>query len=192
MTDQDRVGPDGCQGARKPVSGASRWIATICPESFAPAAFCRRAALTVLFLSYGLGTSQLLARTLKELSGSLRTADHVHLTTRRAGDTLLITLRIDPGYHVNANPASNEYLIPTSVAFEGVTPQRIAYPPAASFKPAFTDEPISVFEGTAIIAATFPPGVLDRVQEAGFTLTAQACTTAICLPPDDISGRATW
>ena len=126
------------------------------------------------------------------VSTGLSTEDHVHVTARRAGDGVLITLRIDPGYHVNANPASNEDLIPTSIAFEEATPERIAYPPALLFKPAFTEEPIKVYQGTVTIAATFSPGALDRARELGFTVTAQACTEPICLPPDDISGRATW
>lgn len=124
--------------------------------------------------------------------GSLRTEDHVHVNARRAGDALLITLHIDPGYHINANPASEEYLIPTSIAFEGVAPERIAYPPATHFRPAFADEPIDVYESTVVVAATFLPGVLDRTLDLGFTVTAQACTKEICLPPHDITGRAVW
>jgi uncharacterized protein len=124
--------------------------------------------------------------------GELRTRDHVHIAAHKAGDTLLITLRIDPGYHVNANPASNEYLVPTSVAFEGLAPARIAYPPATSFKPAFAEEPIDVYEGTVIVTVAFPARALDRMHELGFTVIAQACTKEICLPPDDITGRASW
>src|SRR5579864_716773 len=74
-----------------------------------------------------------------------RSADHVHVSAGRAGDSILILLRIDPGYHVNANPASEEYLIPTSIAFEHVAPKRIEYPPPVLFKPAFSDETIKVY-----------------------------------------------
>jgi len=94
--------------------------------------------------------------------GGSRTADHVHIAAHKAGNSLLITLRIDPGYHINANPASNDYLIPTSVAFAGITPERVSYPPAIPFTPAFADGPIDVYEGNVVVAATFPPGVLDR------------------------------
>jgi hypothetical protein len=76
---------------------------------------------------------------------------------------VLVRLQIDQGYHVNANPASSEYLIPTSLAFEGVALERIAYPPAAQLKPAFADDPIAVYEGVVTIAAVFPPGTLDRL-----------------------------
>lgn len=116
----------------------------------------------------------------------------MHVSARRAGDSILGLLRVDPGYHVNANPASNEYLIPTSIAFEDIAPERVAYPPALRFKPAFSDEPIDVYEGAVVIRAIFLPGTLDRVPAIGFTVTVQACTEQICLPPDDISSRAAW
>ena len=157
------------------------------------AALCRRMLLILLFLSAcGINTPRVFADTSDEVPGSSRTEDHVHVTARRAGDTLLITLRIDPGYHVNANPASDDYLIATSVAFAGAVPDRIVYPPAMRFKPAFADKPIEVYEGTVIVAATFTTEVLERTHDLGFTVTAQACTKVICLPPNDITARATW
>jgi hypothetical protein len=147
----------------------------------------------LLFLSgYGFNTPRVFADAPNEPPGRSRSEDHVHVTARRAGDALLITLHIDPGYHINANPASDDYLIPTSVAFAGSAPERIVYPPAIPFKPAFAEEPIEVYEGTVVVTATFTTGVLDRVHDLGFTVTAQACTREICLPPDDIPGRATW
>ncbi|MCH8912654.1 MAG: hypothetical protein IIA33_03690, partial [Planctomycetes bacterium] len=54
--------------------------------------------------------------------------------------TLEITLQIADGYHINANPASLDYLIATAVVFDGVSPTRIAYPEASRFKPAFAAE----------------------------------------------------
>jgi hypothetical protein len=147
----------------------------------------------LLFLSAcGFNTPRVFADTSNEAPGSSRTKDHVHVTARRAGESLLITLRIDPGYHINANPASDDYLIATSVAFAGPVPERIVYPPGVPFKPAFADKPIEVYEGTVIVAATFTTEVLERTHDLGFTVTAQACTKVICLPPNDITARATW
>ena len=147
----------------------------------------------LLFLSAcAFDTPRVFADTSKEAPGSSRTEDHVHATARRAGDALLITLRIDPGYHINANPASDDYLIPTTVVFAGSVPERIVYPPATPFKPAFADAPINVYEGTVVVAATFTTGVLERAHDLGFTVTAQACTKEICLPPNDITARTTW
>ena len=132
-------------------------------------------------------------RTAPALGG---TADHVHVVEVRrpslGSHMLLITLRVDPGYHVNANPATSENLIPTSVAFSGAAPEQIAYPPPSRFKPRFADDMLDVFEGTVVITATFPAGALDRMHGLSLTVTAQACTAEICLPPDEIPARATW
>jgi hypothetical protein len=149
----------------------------------------------LLLMAYSLATPHVFAETPTAVSANLRTEDHVHVSARRespASDAIVIALQIDPGYHVNANPASNEYLIPTSVAFSGSAPERVVYPPARHFKPAFADKPIDVYEGAVVITATFAPGALDRAHDLDFTVTAQACTERICLPPDDLIGRAAW
>ncbi|HVB16782.1 MAG TPA: protein-disulfide reductase DsbD domain-containing protein [Stellaceae bacterium] len=119
------------------------------------------------------------------------TADHVHAAAQRMdhGDTILITLEIDPGYHVNANPASEEYLIPTNVVFAGPKPDRVGYPPAIRFKPEFSPKPINVYDGNVVITASFAPGILDRSAPLAIMITAQACTDNICLPPADIPLR---
>lgn len=193
MPRQHKTGPESCQAALAAMNPIPLRTASISLESGWAAVLCRREAMTsVLLFASTIASPDLVAGSSDKGPGSLRTEDHVHVTTHRAGDAILVTLRIDAGYHVNANPASNEYLIPTSIAFDGVIPERIAYPPGTPFNPAFAVEPIDVYEDTVTIAATFPPGTLDQAHDLRFTLTAQACTTQICLPPDDISGRATW
>jgi len=179
--------------APRPVeTTVSRWWANR-SGSLSSAAFCRRTLVILLFLSAcGFNTPRVFADTPNEAPGSSRTEDHVHVTARRAGDDLLITLRIDPGYHINANPASDDYLIPTGVAFAGFAPERIIYPRAIPFKPAFADKPIDVYEGTVVVVAAFPVGALDRTHDLGFTVTAQACKKVICLPPNDIAACVTW
>jgi len=188
MPDQHKTGSESCQAIRMPASVTSPSVASgtwralaaplsrwrnICSGSPCSAAFWRRVVLVLLILSlYGFNSPRVFADTRNEAPGSSRTDD--------------------PGYHINANPASDDYLIPTSVAFAGPIPERIVYPPGIPFKPAFADDPINVYEGTVVVAATFTTGVLDRAHGLGFTVTAQACTKEICLPPNDISARATW
>jgi uncharacterized protein len=114
-------------------------------------------------------------------------ADHVHVVAaaRDTTDTdkLVVTLRIDPGFHINANPASFENLIPTSLMFAGVKPLRVVYPKATRFKPKFLSEALDVYQGTVAIAAYLPKGTFSRSVPLGITVTAQACTDVICLPP---------
>lgn len=115
------------------------------------------------------------------------TRDFVHvLNVRRAAadeDELVVTLRIDPGFHINANPASFEFLLATRLEFVGIAPVRIVYPEPVKFKPKFTDELLDIYEGTVIIHAFFPHGSLSANSALGGAVAAQACTAEVCLPP---------
>jgi uncharacterized protein len=145
-----------------------------------------------LLLALSLNASPLLADRLPSPPPTGGTEDHVRAEVHRASSTsgmLLIILRIDPGYHINANPASNEYLIPTSVAVTGAVPERIAYPPALRFKPKFADDPIDVYEGTVSIAVILPSALHDRMSDLKIKVTAQACTEEICLPPAELPAQ---
>jgi uncharacterized protein len=119
-----------------------------------------------------------------------RTADHIRVTAtaRTTGDhdEIVTTLRIDPGWHVNANPASFDYLIPTSVAFEGLSATRVAYPQAVRIKPTFEPDGLDVYEGVTRIIALFPTGALKDVGSIRGTLTVQACNHEVCLLPAEI------
>lgn len=118
------------------------------------------------------------------------TADHVKMSaTLRAGreyDEIAIALKIDQGYHVNANPASFPYLIPTRVSFEGVVPTSITYPGPILFKPEFAREGIKVYEGTPILGAKFPKGVKQKMKAVRATVSVQACNDKVCLPPSEL------
>lgn len=118
----------------------------------------------------------------------LDSSDHVHVigVMQSGPDAVVITLRIDPGFHINANPASEPYLIPTTLSFAGVRPLQIRYPRAVQFKPTFADGPIEVYEGTITIRASFPQGTLMSGPPPRATLTVQACTETICLRPADL------
>ncbi len=100
------------------------------------------------------------------------------------GDVVTVTLRVDPGYHVQANPPSMEYLIPTTVAFEGVTPSDVRYPAPVQFHAEFADETLDVYDGITDVVAVFPLGTLGETLHG--TVTAQACDDRICLPPAEI------
>ena len=122
----------------------------------------------------------------KKLS-SLSTASHVHITTkvRAAGDRshIIFTLRVDQGYHINANPASLDYLIPTSVVFEELTPTKIIYPSPVRIRPEFAREGLNVYEGEVSIVALVPKEVLNKRKILRAIVSAQACTDQVCLPP---------
>jgi len=118
------------------------------------------------------------------------TASHLHaaMTTRAVNghDEIQIILRIDPGYHVNAHPATFDYLVPTTVAFTRLTPLAIHYPPPVPLRTAFAADTLAVYQGTVTVTAVFPAGALAKPREIRATLTAQACTDHTCLPPAKI------
>ncbi len=119
------------------------------------------------------------------------TEDHVRIESvaRESGDqdSITVTLVIDPGYHINANPASYKGLIPTTLSFTGLNPSRIIYPMRTSFQPKFANETIDVYQGTVKIIAIFAKGTLTQQTRLRGSVLAQACTDQICLPPAEIS-----
>jgi hypothetical protein len=85
-----------------------------------------------------------------------------------------VHLRIDRGWHVNANPASGELLIPTRV--EGAV-RGLRYPAAKRVQLAFADAPLAVYEGQAVVRGEAAPGAGE------VSLVYQACDDQRCLPP---------
>jgi len=85
---------------------------------------------------------------------------------------LRVTIR--EGWHVNANPASFPYLIPTEI--QGSV-RNLRYPEGEDFRFAFSDESLSVYSGTVSIA-----GEIDR-KESALLLRYQACDDRRCLAP---------
>ena len=79
------------------------------------------------------------------------TADHVRIVSvdyaRGEEDRMIVMVVIDPGFHINSNPASFDYLIPTTLTISNQAPVRVVYPEAVSFKPKFADQAINVYEG---------------------------------------------
>ena len=98
-------------------------------------------------------------------------------------DEILITLTIDPGYHVTANPASLDYLIPTVLTVPGAPEARVTYPAGQIFRPKFSPEGISVYEGSVEIKAELQKGALASATREPLQVEVQACTVQICLPP---------
>jgi thiol:disulfide interchange protein DsbD len=110
-----------------------------------------------------------------------------------AGETAVtvVTVTVKPTWHVNSNAPLDEFLIPTAVTLElptGWAADKPVFPPHRSVKLAFSEEPVSVFEGSfdvtvAIHAAagTNMPAELKGVVEA------QACNDKVCLAPAEVA-----
>lgn len=97
----------------------------------------------------------------------------------------LVLLNIEPGYHVNANPATYPYLIATEVIadkIEGLEVGIPIYPAAKTQKFDFADEPLAVYEGQ--VEVKLPLKV--RRKESGslpLQVRVQACDHEKCFPP---------
>ena len=104
---------------------------------------------------------------------------------KRAGDDVegTITAKIADGWHVNSNQPSEDFAIPTELVLDADNVE-VSYPPHAMKAFEFTNgKPLAVFDGTFLIPfrAKLKPGA--TALEA--TLTYQACSDKVCLPPNE-------
>lgn len=102
-----------------------------------------------------------------------------------------VRLRIAEGFHVNANPPSDKFLIATAVEAspaEGITPGAPAYPPGVTKKYAFSDKPLNVYDGE--VSIRLPLSADAGAAKGGRTLrasvTVQPCSDTECFPPRTI------
>jgi hypothetical protein len=76
-------------------------------------------------------------------------AEKTQIEAGNSGEAVL-KLKIQPPFHVNSNPPSESYLIPTAVEFEskdGLTFEKPMYPSGESKKFQFSEKPLLVYEG---------------------------------------------
>nr|MBA3891912.1 DUF255 domain-containing protein [Gemmatimonadaceae bacterium] len=117
------------------------------------------------------------------------TAD-VERATIRPGETFTvrITLDVADGWHVNANPASAEFLIATTADVRSELPieaERIDYPAPKRLRAAYSESEIDVYEGRVEIVATcrLAEPVEDGVSKGVIRalVAFQACDEQSCL-----------
>ena len=103
-----------------------------------------------------------------------------------------LQLKIAAGWHINANPAGQDYLIPTTVELDANAPVEIvdiAYPKGRSMRFEFSDEPLNVYEENLTISLRLKqkPNVQGK-KNAPITLklTYQPCNDTECLFPETL------
>jgi len=105
---------------------------------------------------------------------------------KREGNSLTVTALLDiaKGWHVNANPASFDFLISTSVDVRedsGKAEVEPVYPKAHAMATPLGD--IKVYEGKVSIPVKVTlPGNAENLR---LLVRAQACKDATCLAPSD-------
>lgn len=128
-------------------------------------------------------------------AGMTQSSDRVHLQLGPGADDqeLVVTLNIDDGWHVNANPASLDFLIPTTVSTR-IAGQPVAtpaaYPPGKSSGISLQDTDIKVYDDDTEIRLQLDPTVIDQLDQGApltVSVRVQSCNdTGICLAPSDL------
>jgi uncharacterized protein YyaL (SSP411 family) len=103
-------------------------------------------------------------------------------------------LRLDvaAGWHLQANPAGESFLVATAVAAapgSAVELRHVVYPPGAPLRVAFAERTLDVYQGQVELAGELrQPAAGSSAPPAGdgapgLTLTCQLCDDRRCLPP---------
>lgn len=107
-----------------------------------------------------------------------------------------VTLSISAGFHVNANPATFSYLIPTEVTtgpIEGIAAGKPVYPVAVKRKFQFANEPLNVYEANAQIRLPLraEKSAAKGARSLPVYVRVQACDHEQCFPPATITTTMT-
>jgi len=104
---------------------------------------------------------------------------------------LAVVAKVTPGYHINDHKPTLDYLIPTELTLAPppqATVEQVVYPKGEPKKFAFSDMPLSVYEGSVAIGALLKAGRTAKpgVYALQGKLTYQACNDHACLPPASV------
>jgi thiol:disulfide interchange protein DsbD len=109
------------------------------------------------------------------------------LEVRAPGEgSLEIRVTLAPGWHVNSHEPSEEYLIATNATLDpasGVRFGEATYPPGKTMDFAFSESPLSVYEGTFSIAVPVTWDASRPEPALSGSLEYQACDDKRCLAP---------
>lgn len=103
----------------------------------------------------------------------------------------LVLLDVKEGWHINANPPSQEHLIPTKVTFKSKAGAKLSdpkYPKGHGFKFEGEEAEVDVYEGEVAIrgVVTVPEKAAGQMDEMEISITYQACNDTGCRPPKTI------
>jgi hypothetical protein len=104
--------------------------------------------------------------------------------------TVKLRLQLRPGYHVNSNTPSDEYLIPLKLtwAADPLKVEQVIFPKPQMEKYQFSEKPLSVFSGDFDVITKFKVAPNAPAGPALGTgkLRYQACNDRMCLPPKTV------
>lgn len=102
-----------------------------------------------------------------------------------------VVARIDEGFRIQANPASEPFLVPARLELPGDERVRVGtpvYPPGKAYRLRGADEDLSVYQGTVVIRVPLEARPVDGDASPGEIILAgrlhyQACNELVCLRP---------
>jgi len=102
-----------------------------------------------------------------------------------------IPVSILPGFHVNSNTPTEDYLIPLSLKWTSLGALgggQVTYPKPTLEKYEFADQPLSVYTGNFDLAVSFKvaPNAAAGPGVATGKLSYQACNNKACFPPKTV------
>jgi DsbC/DsbD-like thiol-disulfide interchange protein len=100
----------------------------------------------------------------------------------------VVRIKITDGYHINANPPSFPYLIPTQLDLTpaaGISVDFITYPNGLTKKFSFDERPLSVYEGETDLKVRLSAAKNATPGEHNLSakLRVQACDDQVCYAP---------
>ena len=150
----------------------------------------RGLALFILIGTAFLLSKPVIASDSSEVVTELKT--YISRDAVRPGETFkaAVRLKIGSGWHINANPASDELLIPTSLEIEDDAGLfhvlDIAYPESRPTRLGFSESDVAVYSESATIGALLRADAAPKPGTYKLTgkITWQACNDVSCLPPE--------
>jgi hypothetical protein len=120
--------------------------------------------------------------------GVVRAAGKAVEITAGGSEEAVVKVAVLPGYHVNANPASDTYLKATELeipAAGGISVGFLSYPNPLVKKFAFSEKPLAVYEGETSIKVLLKVDKSAKrgTQDLAGKLRVQACDDQVCYPP---------
>ena len=103
-----------------------------------------------------------------------------------------VVAEIASGYHINDHKPSLDYLIPTELKLEpdkSIEVTKIDYPKGELLRLAFSDTPLSVYQGKIVVGTTLK--VAPATAPGSYTMKGkfayQACNDHACFPPTSVA-----
>ncbi|HEX8396509.1 MAG TPA: protein-disulfide reductase DsbD domain-containing protein [Pyrinomonadaceae bacterium] len=117
-------------------------------------------------------------------------AEKMQIEAGNSGEAIL-KLKIQPPFHVNSNPPSEDNLIPTTIEFEsknGLTFEKPNYPVGELKKFQFSEKPLLIYEGEIEIKLPVKADAkaAKGEQTVSGKLRFQPCDEEVCYRPQTV------